>query len=280
MVRRNCLCLLVLLTCIGLWLAGKTIAQVAQDDDIADVPSELAFAECDKHKRYYLIGAGEQISAPKEGFGLVIVLPGGDGGARFASFVKRIYKYSLSKEYLVAQLVAVKWMPRQKVVWPTEKVKVDNQEFSTEEFVEAVVEDIKAKYKINEQRIFALSWDSSGPAGYAVSLQKEKSVTGSYIAMSEFKPEELEPLEQAAGHCYFIDHSPDDKVSPFEKAKQAFRTLREYGAQTEMVAYKGGHGWKGAVYIRIGKGIRWLEFATDKQSQEKKSVQTQQKPSN
>ncbi|MHC4657922.1 MAG: alpha/beta hydrolase [Planctomycetota bacterium] len=278
MVRRNCLCLLVLLTCIGLWLTGETIAQVAQDDDIADVPGKLTFAGCDKYKRYYLIGAGEQIKAPKEGFGLVIVLPGRDGGARFTSFVKRIYKYSLSEEYLVAQLVAVKWVPRQGIVWPTEKTKVDKQEFSTEEFVEAVVEDMRAKYKLDEQRIFTLSWDSGGPAGYAVSLQKEKSVTGSYIAMSKFKPEELEPLEQAAGHCYFIDHSPDDKVTPFEMAKEAYGTLREYGARTEMVAYKGGHGWKGAVYIRIRKGIRWLEFATDKRAQEKKSVQTQAKP--
>ena len=277
MVVKKCLCLLVLFICIGLWLTGKTIAQVAQDD-ISDVPGELTFAECDKHKRYYLIGAGEQIKAPKEGFGLVIVLPGGDGGARFASFVKRIYKYSLSEKYLVAQLVAVKWVPKQKIVWPTEKVKVDNQEFSTEEFVEAVVEDMRAKYKLNEQRIFTLSWDSGGPAGYAVSLQKEKSVTGSYIAMSKFKPEELEPLEQAAGHCYFIDHSPDDKVFSFEMAKKALGTLRKYGAKTEMVAYKGGHGWKGAVYIRIRKGIRWLEFATDKQAQEKKSVQTRAKP--
>jgi len=277
MVVKKYLCLLVLLICIGPWLTGKTIAQVAQDD-IADVPDELAFAECDKHKRYYLIGAGEQINAPEEGFGLVIVLPGGDGGARFTSFVKRIYKYSLSEKYLVAQLVAVKWRPKQEVVWPTEKVKVDNQEFSTEEFVEAVVEDLKAKYKLNGRRIFTLSWDSGGPAGYAVSLQKEKSVTGSYIAMSKFKPEELEPLEQAAGHCYFIDHSPDDKVFSFEMAKKALGTLRKYGAKTEMVAYKGGHGWKGAVYIRIRKGIRWLEFATDKQAQEKKSVQTRAKP--
>lgn len=251
---------------ICLSLVGKAAAQ----DDVAEVPSKSLFAGDDKNKRYFLIGADEQTKAPKDGFGLVIVLPGGDGGPDFNTFIKRIYKNALSKKYLVAQLVAVKWTPRQQIVWPTEKVKVARQKFSTEEFVEVVIKDIKAKYKLNGRNIFTLSWSSGGPAAYAISVQKEKSVTGSYIAMSVFKPDGLGPLEGAKGHAYFIDHSPDDKVCPFWMAKKANETLRKYGAKTRLVTYKGGHGWRGDMYGRIQKGIRWLELATRRRSREKK----------
>lgn len=246
------------------------IIRAAAQDDVADVPCRDLFAGGDKNKHYFLIGAGEQIKPPKEGFGLVIVLPGGDGGSDFNPFVKRIYKNAISDKYLVAQLVAVRWTPNQKIVWPTKQVKANKQKFSTEEFVEEVVKDIKTKYKLNEQHIFTLSWSSGGPAAYAISLQKEKSVTGSYIAMSVFKPDSLGPLERTAGHAYFIDHSPEDKVCPFRMAKNAARMLRKHGAKTRLVTYKGGHGWRGNVYGRIRNGIRWLELAVRRQAAEKK----------
>ena len=256
---------LLLLISAGLFLMGKAVAQ----DDVADVPCRDLFAGGDRNKRYFLIGAGEQIKPPEEGFGLVIVLPGGDGGPDFNPFVKRIYKNALSDKYLVVQLVAVRWTSNQKIVWPTEKVRAEKQKFSTEEFVEAVVRDIKAKHKLNEQRIFTLSWSSGGPAAYVISLQKEKSVTGSYVAMSVFKPNRLGNLEQAAGHSYFIDHSPEDKVCPFRMAKNAARILRKYGARTRLVTYKGGHGWQGNVYGRLREGIGWLELNTATQQAEK-----------
>ncbi|MHC4395836.1 MAG: alpha/beta hydrolase [Planctomycetota bacterium] len=277
--KKICFLLLVLLVCVGFSLTVKTFAQ----SDVADVSSKSLFAQGDKNKRYFLIGADEQIKEPKDGFGLVIVLPGGDGGPGFNPFVKRIYKNALSKKYLVAQLVSVKWTSKQNIVWPTEKVKVDKQKFSTEEFVEAVVKDIKTKYKLNEQHIFTLSWSSGGPAAYAISLQKEKSVTGSYIVMSVFKPNSLGPLEQAAGHAYLIEHSPDDKVCPFWMARKAYQSLRENGAKVKFVKYKGGHGWKGNISGRIRSGVRWLESGVQTQKRGMKPMQTQQKrakPSN
>ncbi|MHC4417653.1 MAG: alpha/beta hydrolase, partial [Planctomycetota bacterium] len=246
---------------VGLSLVGISVAQ----DDVVDVPCSDLFAGGDKNKRYFLIGDGEGAKVPEKGFSLLIILPGGDGGPDFNTFVKRIYKNSLSNRYLVAQLVSVKWTPKQVIVWPTESVRVDGQKFSTEEFVEAVVGDIKSKYTINEKNIFTLSWSSGGPAGYAISVRKQKSVTGSYIAMSVFKPDNLGSLEHVAGHRYFIDHSPEDKVCPFRMAKSAYKILREHGARTRLVTYKGGHGWRGNVYERIRRGIRWLETPVRRQ---------------
>lgn len=266
--------LLILLAFIGFPLMRTAIAQ----DDVADVPCKSLFAGGNKNKRYFLIGADEQIKTPKEGFALVVVLPGGDGGPDFNPFVKRIYKNSLSKKYLVAQLVAVKWTPNQKIVWPTKKARVEKQKFSTEEFVEAIVKDIEAKYKLNKQHIFTLSWSSGGPTAYAVSLQREKSVTGSYIAMSVFEPDGLGNLEHAAGHTYFIDHSPDDRVCPFRMAEDASEILSEHGAKVKLVTYKGGHGWRGDVYGRIRKGIRWLELNATTPVQAKRAPRTKPKP--
>jgi predicted esterase len=263
----------LLLVCVGFLPAGKAADQ--DKDDLANVPFKEFFAGGDPNKRYFLIGGGEGIEAPPDGFKLVIVLPGGDGGAGFNPFIKSIYKYSLNPTYLMAQLIAVKWTPQQQVVWPTNIVRVEGQKFSTEEFAEAVVKDVRAKYKLNPKYIFTLAWSTGGPAAYAISLQKEKSVTGSYIAMSDFDPNTLGPLEEAAGHCYFFAHSPDDKVCPIQMTEKANEMLTKAGAKTRFVSYKGGHGWYGDCYARLEWGFGWLEGAVLDQAQNDKRTQAQ-----
>jgi len=259
-VRKIYLCLLILFGSINCTASGPAKQPDVQEvNDVNDVPCKSLFASGDKNKHYFLIGAYEKEEVPADGFALLVVIPGGGWGIDYSPFSKQIYKYSLNKRYIVAQLVAVKWTPVQVIVWPTNTVKVDKQKFSTEEFVEAVVKDVKAKYKLDQKYIFTLSWSSSGPAAYEISMQKEKSVTGSYIAMSIFRPERYEPLDRAAGHCYFIDHSPQDEIVPYAMAENANKLLSEHGAQTSMISYNGGHGWYGDVFGRINLGIRQLE---------------------
>ncbi|MHC4333158.1 MAG: WG repeat-containing protein [Planctomycetota bacterium] len=255
MGKKICLWWLVIALFAGSCFAAKRGAQ----SDVAGVASEERLAGQDKNKRYFLIGGGAQAQAPGEGYGLVVVLPGGDGGADFNDFVRRIYKKSLSEEYLAAELVAVKWTEQQQVVWPTEKAAVEKQGFSTEEFIEAVIKDVKSKYNLNRNHIFTLSWSSGGPAAYAYSLRKAKSATGSFIAMSVFKPENLAPLEQAKGHAYFIFHSPTDETCPVSMAEAAAEALQKNGATVKLQKYGGGHSWPSYPYGRITSGIRWLE---------------------
>lgn len=202
------------------------------------------------------------MKAPESGFKLLIVMPGGDGSADFNPFIRRIYKNALDNEYLIVQPVAFKWRPNQQIVWPTRTNKVDGQKFATEDFVEAIIRDVEAKHKIDKKAIYTLSWSSGGPAAYAVSLAKDSPVTGSYIAMSVFHTDSLPPLTAARDRAYYIEHSPEDQVCPFDQAKQAEESLKKEGAQVQFNTYDGGHGWHGDIFGRIRAGVGWLNQQT------------------
>jgi predicted esterase len=229
-----------------------------QEDDVADVPSQNLKAGGDAKKRYFLIGPKKGTAAPEAGHGLIIVMPGGPGSAEFHPFVKRIFKYAVPDGYLMAQPVAVKWTENQQTVWPTAKLKAPQMRFTTEEFVAAVIKDVRDKHKVDAGRIFTLSWSSSGPAAYMVALTS-KEVTGSLVAMSVFRPDWMPPLAQAKGHPFYLYHSPDDRVTPFVMARKAEKDLRAAGAKVELATYEGGHGWRGPLYDNLREGIAWLE---------------------
>jgi predicted esterase len=231
---------------------------LAAQDDVAGVPAEELKAGKDEQKRYFLVGPAKGAKAPRGGYGLIVVLPGGSGTADFLPFVKRIYKHAVPDGYLVAQPVAVQWQQGQAVVWPTAKVKADGMRFTTEEFVAAVIDDVAARHEVDKGRVFTLSWSSGGPAAYAASLTRTR-VTGSLVAMSVFNPKFLPALDKAKGQGYYLYHSRADKVCPFRMAEQAEQELSKAGARVKLVEYEGGHGWRGDVFGAIRGGIRWLE---------------------
>jgi len=228
--------------------------------DVADVPAEERNAGQDRRKRYFLIGPTTGSTAPAEGYRLLILLPGGAGGTDFHPFAKRIARNGLPPGFLVAQLVAVSWTPDQfeQVVWPTATDQLPDVGFLTEEFVEAVITDITRSNKVDPRFIFTLGWSSGGPPVYATSLRPGTRVTGSFVAMSVFKPERYTSLKNARGHRYYILHSPEDFI-PIKMAETARDELRRVGAKAELSTYEGGHGWRGDVYGEIRRGVAWLE---------------------
>ena len=232
---------------------------------MADIPSQELQAAGDANQRFLLIGPKQNAKPPAEGYGLVVIMPGGDGSANFHPFVKRIYKNALSDRYLAAQPIAIQWTPDQKIVWPTKSNPVAGMKFSTEEFVEAAIEDVAKKHKLDRTKVFSFSWSSSGPAAYAHSLQNQGSVKGSFIAMSVFNPKFLPPLKAAKGHAYYLYHSQQDRVCPFRMAEQAKNLLAENGATVHLETYDGGHGWRGNIYHNIRSGIEWLEKNADQE---------------
>ena len=224
--------------------------------DVKDVPSEEIRADNDPRKRYFLIGAQKDRAEP---YRLLVVLPGGDGSAEMNPFMRRVWKNALPEGYLIAQVVAPKWSEDQfgKLVWPTNRVRWATMKFSTEEFVESVIKDVKAKHKIDDSKVFTMSWSSGGPAAYAVSLQSSQ-VKGSFIAMSVYKPDQLPSLVMAKGHAYYLFHSPEDFIS-IEMPRLAELQLGEKGAKVTLTTYPGGHGWTSDPFGNIRKGVEWLE---------------------
>jgi RNA polymerase sigma factor (sigma-70 family) len=242
-------------------------AEANAQDDVADIPSEELRAGEDANKRYFLIGAKKDAKQPANGYSLFVIMPGGNGSADFHPFVKRIYKNSLSDRYLAAQPIAFKWTADQKIVWPTKTNKVAEMKFSTEDFVDSVIQDVAKKHIIDPSRVFTLSWSSSGPAAYAISLQNKNRVKGSFIAMSVFNPRFLPDLKAAKGHAYYLYHSPDDRVCPYRVAEQAKTRLSDNGAKVRLETYEGGHGWRGDLYEDIRQGVDWLEKQKEKTDQ-------------
>jgi predicted esterase len=232
---------------------------LAQETDLAEVPSRECTVGKDKHKQFFLIGEIEDAEPPEEGYGLLVIMPGGSGSKDFHSFVKRIYKNAVPVGYLAVQPVAVKWTESQEIIWPTRKTPVNKMKFTTEEFVLSLIKQMKKTHKIDPRRIFTLSWSSSGPAAYCISLEKKTPVTGSYVAMSVFKPDTFPSLKGAKGQAYFIEHGREDKKCLFSHAEDAVKKLEEAKAKVMLEATDHGHGWQGDMYGRIKKGILWLE---------------------
>ncbi len=231
-------------------------------DDIADVSVFDTHAGGGPNQRYLLIGAPKEGAAvPPSGYHLIVVLPGGDGGEGFSPFVRRLHKNALGETTLVAQLIAPRWDAKQfdQLVWPTQTDPWPTMRFSTEEFVEAVVRDVEARFPIDKRRVFTLAWASGGQAAYATSLRPSSPITGSFIAMSVFHTETLPPLAQAKGRAYFILHPENAPIVPVAVAQRAQTRLRENGATVELVTYPGGYGWSGDVFGQVRRGVRYLE---------------------
>ncbi|HEV3136878.1 MAG TPA: hypothetical protein VGZ26_03220 [Pirellulales bacterium] len=235
--------------------------------DVADISAQDLTVSDNKRMRYFLIGPRASAVTREDDFKLVVVLPGGDGSADFHPFIRRLFKCAMNETYLVAQPVAVKWSPQQKITWPTKDDPFKKQQFTTEEFVEAVIQDVSARHAIDKRFVFTLSWSSGGPAAYAIALCEKTRVTGSYVAMSVFRPEWHPHIERAKGHAFLIDHSPQDKVCKFEFAEKAQRELASAGGQVRLVTYEGGHGWHGNIYGRVAEGLKWLVEKTEKNGQ-------------
>lgn len=237
----------------------KSAIQDTADDpeaDIKDVSNEERKVGGDPRMRYFLIGKGKE---PANGYKMLLVMPGGDGSAEFNPFIRRVWKGALPEGYIICQLVAPKWSEDQftQIVWPTNKKRWATMKFSTEQFLEGVITDAQKQVKVDPKHIYTLSWSSGGPAAYAASMSS-RSIKGSFIAMSIYRPEELPPASSAKGHAYYLLHSPTDFIN-ISQPRKAVDELGKAGAKITLDTYEGGHGWHGDPFGMIRKGVEWLE---------------------
>jgi len=241
---------------------GATVSRTGEvASDVADVPCRELLAANNRQMQFFLIGLDTEKPAPASGYPLLLVLPGGDGSSNFLNFVKRIYRNAVPKDYLVAELVAPQWDKQQAktLVWPLETDRYPGMKFPTEAFIHAVIAEVEKHHRLDQRRIFTLTWSSSGPAGYAASLYPNSRITGSFIAMSVFRPNNLPDLAAARGRAFYLLHSPQDQLIPLSMPTNARERLTAKGARVKLTTYDGGHGWHGDVYGMIRSGIDWCE---------------------
>jgi beta-lactamase regulating signal transducer with metallopeptidase domain/predicted esterase len=247
-------------------VANADVEQQRLEAEFEGIPATEHHADGSTKMKYFQIGPHENAPVPKDGWKVLLILPGGAGNEDFQPFCRRIHKHALGKDYITLELVAHAWSDDEnRVVWPTKKLKPDNATFTTEEFVASVVKDAGERLKINRKNVFALGWSSGGPAVYAQSVVEDTPVTGSFVAMSIFRPQLIGDLRGAKDKPYFILHSPADFINIDQHAKRAVKELGEHGASVKLKTYPGGHGWRGNVYGNISSGIEWLESQVDSQ---------------
>ncbi len=241
-------------------IAASFISQTLHAAPVEEMPVTERDLPLDSHFRYLLIGSKTNEPAPAEGFGLVMILPGGDGSKDFLPFCKEMKRWGIPTNFVVAQLLAPQWAPNQQVVWPTSVWKESGMAHPTEAFIEGVIDDVQKLHRIDPRQVFTISWSSGGPAAYVAAFTS-KRITGSFIAMSVFKPELLPVPAAAKGRAFYLYHSPDDATCPFLLADYARLSLGEKGARVLMKTYPGGHGWQPNTFYfdTLKAGLQWLQ---------------------
>ena len=221
----------------------------------------------DAMKRYFLMRhRAEPTAEPKE-FGLLLILPGGSGGEEFLPFCANVLtKLAVPKDFVVAELVAPVWDKHEALglVWPGRVIRSAKAKFTTEDFIDAVIDDVSAQVHVRKGRVFTLGWSSSGHVLYSSAFENPK-IGGSFIAMSRFFPVLGASVEKARGKRFYFWHSPDDLICPFAEAESAAALLTEHGASTVVRSYKGGHGWVPMTFYgdRIREALEWFSASDE-----------------
>lgn len=239
------------------------------EEDIADIPWVERHAEDDERMLYHLIGHDPEAEGPEDGYRLLLVLPGGDGQADFRNFVRRIRKHVLDERWIVAQLVAPVWSDDQKVVWTSKELPQRGMKFTTGEFISAVIDELEDEIDIDPNYVFSMGWSSSGTEVYRSALEKKTKITGAFVAMSVWHPDDLPKLRSAKGRAFAILHSAKDFI-PIDMAKAAREALADAGAAVRFATYNGGHGWVDDPYGKMRDAIAFLEEEHAKPPKRKK----------
>ncbi len=85
-------CLVVIVIAIAVTVSGLATSSAEAQSDVPGIYSEEVNAGGNVNMTYLVHSFGRRPRPPKDGFGVVVVLPGGDGSEEFAPFVRGILK--------------------------------------------------------------------------------------------------------------------------------------------------------------------------------------------
>ncbi|HEY1601279.1 MAG TPA: hypothetical protein VGG64_16880 [Pirellulales bacterium] len=228
-------------------------------DELHDVPSIDTTVAGNDQMRYFLHGPRAAVEAPSAGYKLVVAITGGNGGPAFAPMVRRLLKYAMSEEFIVAEPVALPH--RGAIVWPTRGHYIEEigpPLFFSEDFVEAVIQDIGRRHSIDRRFVFTLAWNSSVPAAFAIAMQESTAVTGSYISLLVLPTEWPGSLAAAKGRSFLLTHTLRDSQGRFTWSKQSLQQLIDAGAIVKSTDHGDPRARLGLDYDQVREGLQWL----------------------
>jgi len=231
----------------------REIHALPDADDVHDVPAQSYFVGGDLNKEYVVIG--KTSSRPKK---LCVVMPGGPGGIEFLPFVKRILKFGLEYGWMVVEPIAVKWSDDPSyVVWPSATTPYAPAKFTTETFLDGILDELPSRLKMQIDGTYLLGWSSSGPAIYSYAGHGKHEIKGAFVAMSVFDPKSFGGQNKLRVGRFYLLHSPQDFI-PMSHPEAAKAALSNLGIPVKLDTYQGGHGWHGSVFDEIRDGMTFL----------------------
>lgn len=222
-------------------------------------PIITRMARFDDHANLRYLILEPRTAMPEEGYGLVLILPGGDGSIAFAPFVQRLVEHTVPDDCIAVQLIAPQWTDAQTTVWPTSWLPAEGMDVPVEAFITGVVAEMSQAFTINPRRVHALGWSSAGPAVYAAWAMPDSPLVGAYVSMSVYRSAWMPTDTDVATKALWIDHSPDDEICPYRLAESAAQTFQDAGAQVTLTDYSGGHGWHDQPFARAAAAFAWLD---------------------
>ncbi len=197
---------------------------------------------------------------PENGWGLLIVMPGGDGAIGFAPFVGGTIRAEAGEDYAVVQLVAppIEGDGRNSIVWPRLGSKDARVDFTMEPIWRGAIAAVKKERVIDPSRVWVMGWSSGGPPSYLAAVEDDSEVRGAFVVMSVFREDEYPTIANAKGKSFYLLHSAQDFIK-MSHPEQAKASLEAAGARVKLQTYEGGHGWQGDSMKRIGEAVKWLE---------------------
>lgn len=222
----------------------------------------------DERGTYFVITRANADAKAKPA-GILVILPGGPGSRDFLPFCANgIAQNAAPEDFISIQLVAPIWQPeipeaKRNVIWSSEIFPVPGAKFSTEEFIDKAVAEVRKSLGIDPKHIVTLGWSSSGHVVYSASTRC-KEVTGSIPAMSRFLPDTYIQTGKVRGKPFFLYHSPEDKVCPYADVAISEKFLTKHKAIVKTQDYPGGHGWTAGTdhMANLRAAIEWLRTAS------------------
>lgn len=243
-------------------LASLAAWSASPSTDFTDDQWSVAVTLADPKQRYFYFPPRSDVGVPEAGRALVVVLPGGGGGVSLRRQYGGVYLNAMPVDFVMAQLVSVQWQPEQQIVWPTERIRDVEIGFTTSDFIDAVIDDVRQRVRVDPQRIYLMGVSSSGGAVYTAAVTNP-DVSGAVVIASVFRANHLPDLAGAAGKRFFLYYGKDDAIVPFGESEAAASALSDHGASVVLYTAPGGHqpSWPNNQFGVLGHAFHWLQGA-------------------